>query len=62
MDEKKKLIADFEKIGWGGPDPAHVVHMCIYNYSDKCRKNSCGFYFFDPLRTCPTFFIITLVG
>ena len=29
--------------------------MCIYNYSDKCRKNSCGFYFFIKLKKFPLF-------
>ena len=36
--------------------------MCIYNYSDKSRKNSCGFNIFDKLGTWPTFFKITFVG
>ena len=39
MDEKKKLIADFEKIGWGGPDPAHVVHMARYELIVAKRKD-----------------------
>ena len=37
MDEKKKLIAKFEKIDWGGPDPAHVVQLCI-SYKNSVTK------------------------
>ena len=34
----------------------------IYNHSDKCRKNSCGFNFFIKLEKFSTIFKITLLG
>ena len=38
------------------------IYVYIYNYSDKCRKNSCGFNFFIKLKKFSTIFKITMLG
>ena len=38
-----------------------LVYMYMHNYSDKCRKNSCGFNFFIKLKKFSIILKITLL-
>ena len=38
------------------------MYMYIFSYSEKSGQNSCGFYIFDKLETCPKFLKMRFLG